>query len=338
MTREHLAETARREAARPYNGAVCGLEPNLGPMIDLFPGGSLEELDGRWCAAFVYYCCTLAGFSIPPRPEDCSASLAACSAWEELALADNRVGLRSGGCVPTPGDIVLFDGVFEGKPHDHIAIVLEDRGGSILTAEGNTGNISAIVERPKDRRIRCYISLPDGYSYTEDNRGPRPSRRVSMPEPIVPLAPEQAQELASWKYPDEYALYNWPEGEPVDSLLGGDVYGVVNSAGELIGFYQIGEEARIPFKGRSPYAAKYTDIGLGLRPDLCGLGFGRAFVLSGMRFAAERLEAQRFRLTVAAFNKRAIKVYESCGFKEAKKVTHKITGEAYITMVKDKEK
>ena len=66
---------------------------------------------------------------------------------------------------PQPGDIVLFDRVFANKVHDHIGIVLENRPNSLITAEGNLGNVSGVVERPKDGHIRGYISLPDGFVY-----------------------------------------------------------------------------------------------------------------------------------------------------------------------------
>ena len=80
-------------------------------------------------------------------------------------MADNRIGLRPRTCVPTPGDIVLFDKVFENKAHDHIGIVLENQENSIITPEGNLNDVSGIVERHKDSHIRGYISLPDGFEY-----------------------------------------------------------------------------------------------------------------------------------------------------------------------------
>lgn len=56
------------------------------------------------------------------------------------------------------------------------------------------------------------------------------------------------------------------------------------------------------------------DIGLGLRPDLTGAGKGLAFLQAGMKFAQRTYDAKRFRLSVAAFNLRAIAVYKKAGF------------------------
>ena len=165
-TRDGLAYVARAEALKTWHGMVMGLESNLQPMVSLFARWSLKEADGRWCAAFVYYCCVTAGYGIPIRPKECvSCNLAGCGGWEEWAKADNRIGWRTNTCLPQPGDIVIFDKVFENKAHDHIGIVLGDRGASILTAEGNLGNVSGVVERPKDGHIRGYISLPENFVY-----------------------------------------------------------------------------------------------------------------------------------------------------------------------------
>jgi hypothetical protein len=167
-TKEYLAQVARAEALKCWHGAVMGLKSNIQPIIEPWAGNkwTLKEADGLWCAAFVYHCCRTAGYDFPIRPRECaSCNLAGCGAWEEWAKEDNRIGWRGPACQPQPGDIVLFDRVFANKVHDHIGIVLENRPNSLITAEGNLGNVSGVVERPKDGHIRGYISLPDGFVY-----------------------------------------------------------------------------------------------------------------------------------------------------------------------------
>lgn len=159
---------ARDKALIPFHGAMDGKASNLGPIVEPFPTWSVEEADGLWCAGFVYYCCREAGFDLPIRPRECrTCHLAGCVAWEEWALSDLRVAYhpRGDGFLPAAGDIVLYDRVFENEEHDHIGIVLENRGQTILAAEGNVGNVSGLVERPLDEHIRAYIRLPDGYRY-----------------------------------------------------------------------------------------------------------------------------------------------------------------------------
>jgi len=84
---------------------------------------------------------------------------------------------------------------------------------------------------------------------------------------------------------------------------------------ELVGYFCFGEDARIP-EGRvlGLYDETVLDIGLGMRPDLTGRGLGPEFVLAGLHFAEERFSTSSFRLTVASFNVRAVRVYEKVGF------------------------
>ena len=44
-----------------------------------------------------------------------------------------------------------------------------------------------------------------------------------------------------------------------------------------------------------------------MRPDLTGQGLGAEFVRAGLRFAQDSYSPPAFRLTVATFNRRAIK-------------------------------
>ena len=170
-TRKHLAEVAKDLALTPFHGAAEGRASNLAPIVEPFPTWSVPEADGVWCAAFVYYCCGEAGFDFPIRPKGCrTCHLAGCIAWEEWAMGDPRIEYHTGreGFAPAAGDIVLYDRVFENAEHDHMGIVLEDRGQTILAAEGNVNNASGIVERPLDGHIRGYIRIPDGYRYNTE--------------------------------------------------------------------------------------------------------------------------------------------------------------------------
>jgi ribosomal-protein-alanine N-acetyltransferase len=80
-----------------------------------------------------------------------------------------------------------------------------------------------------------------------------------------------------------------------------------------------------------------VDIGLGLRPDLTGRGLGLPFVLAGLEFARERFAPEGFRLTVAAFNERAILIYERAGFRGIETFTHRTNGgeHPFVLMVRE---
>lgn len=169
-TGERLAQIAEDMALLPFHGKAEGKDANIAPLIAHFPKWNVQAAEGAWCAAFVYHCCLLAGFEIPYSPEECvSCSLAGCGGWDEYARGDERIVYHPGndGFLPLPGDIVIFDRVFNGREHDHIGIVLKASSDQITTAEGNIENASRIVTRARDGHIRAFIRLPDGYRYGE---------------------------------------------------------------------------------------------------------------------------------------------------------------------------
>ena len=69
-----------------------------------------------------------------------------------------------------------------------------------------------------------------------------------------------------------------------------------------------------------------AEIGLGLRPDLTGRGLGESFLRACLHFASAVLGAQSYTLAVAAFNRRAITVYERAGFQEVERFQHFTNG------------
>lgn len=101
-------------------------------------------------------------------------------------------------------------------------------------------------------------------------------------------------------------------------LLNGDYFSVTDEKNNLLGYYCFGESAQVPVGNQfGVYNDKdITDIGLAIKPNLCGQGLGFHFLSNGLAFAQKRFSVKRFRLTVASFNKRAIKVYEKVGFKK----------------------
>jgi len=93
-------------------------------------------------------------------------------------------------------------------------------------------------------------------------------------------------------------------------------HSVYDDRGELAGYFCFGEDARVQAGRRLGLYEREPalDVGLGMRPDLTGRGFGAEFVRAGLRFARENLSPTAFRLTVAASNQRAVRVYERVGF------------------------
>lgn len=137
----------------------------------------------------------------------------------------------------------------------------------------------------------------------------------------IRLMDEQAaREIVNWRYETPYALYNMldaaDDAEDIEELLDGSYFSVAAADGALIGFFCYGQNAQVGEGIESGLYLEGTslDIGLGLRPDLTGQGRGLAFLQAGMKFAEQTYDAKRFRLSVAAFNLRAVSVYKKAGF------------------------
>jgi [ribosomal protein S18]-alanine N-acetyltransferase len=135
---------------------------------------------------------------------------------------------------------------------------------------------------------------------------------------FVPMSDEQAQAVAAWKYDGIYAFYDWTaDADDLAELLDpvqrakGQYHAVLDQNGILIGFYEFSVDAST------------VEFGLGLRPDLTGHGLGSGFLSACLDYAKENEHPATFRLKVAVFNERAIRVYELAGFRRVREFRQK---------------
>ncbi|WP_353049962.1 GNAT family N-acetyltransferase [Bacillus sp. ISL-35] len=140
--------------------------------------------------------------------------------------------------------------------------------------------------------------------------------------------------ILNWKYDTPYDFYNNDVSEEsIEELLNEGYRAVVDEAGSLTGFYCTGPSAQVPAgRAEGVYRETAIDIGIGMAPEMTGKGYGYLF----FSFVLEELECSRqnhpLRLTVANFNKRAIKLYENIGFRKESEL--KTLTNDFITMVK----
>ena len=66
-----------------------------------------------------------------------------------------------------------------------------------------------------------------------------------------------------------------------------------------------------------------VDIGLGMKPNRTGNGFGLQFVNAGLAFSKEKYGCNYITLSVAKFNERAIKVYKRADLKRLERLYRK---------------
>lgn len=150
---------------------------------------------------------------------------------------------------------------------------------------------------------------------------------------IEPMSRPWAEAISAWRYGEEYEMYSMDGSEEiVRELLEGGYYAWLNEEGRPEGYFCFGPPAQIPTREEGVYPAGPLDIGLGMAPELCGMGQGGAFLEEGLKFARDRFGARDLRLTVASFNKRAIRVYQRAGFAAVREVTHRGSGMAFTVM------
>ena len=129
--------------------------------------------------------------------------------------------------------------------------------------------------------------------------------------------------IAGWHYDPPYSFYDWSADNDDQALLLGEhsregrFFSAFDEDNELVGFFE--------------FQVKDDDVvvGLGLRPDLTGLGLGGEFVEAGIAFAEEWFQPARFHLSVASFNERAIRVYERAGFEATRAFLQQTNGASW---------
>lgn len=133
----------------------------------------------------------------------------------------------------------------------------------------------------------------------------------------LPMNEQYASAICKWMYPAPYNLYDMGDSsESINDLLNGDYFYALDSQDMLVGYICSGNSARVPggYQIGIYDNNKYLDFGVGLRPDYTGKGNGLEFLSQGIEYLMKESNVHNIQLVVAAFNDRAIKVYERVGF------------------------
>ncbi len=128
---------------------------------------------------------------------------------------------------------------------------------------------------------------------------------------IVPMTREFAAEIVTWRYPAPYDCYDMTSASAAFLISEEGGFCALVDGGDLIGFRSFGDDGRV---AGGNYDASALDTGGGLRPDLTGKGLGREAIGTGLAFGRREFAPAAFRVTVASFNERALRVVRSLGF------------------------
>jgi ribosomal-protein-alanine N-acetyltransferase len=136
-----------------------------------------------------------------------------------------------------------------------------------------------------------------------------------------PADETSAREFLQWYYEPPYDIYNCPPADLEEALQynidpKNNVYAMFDQGGELVGYCSYGRDAQVP---GGDYSEKALDIGLMVKPELTGQGLGAAFVGEVIRNGIERYAPKKLRVTIAAFNKRAIRTWEKNDFQQTQR-------------------
>jgi RimJ/RimL family protein N-acetyltransferase len=118
---------------------------------------------------------------------------------------------------------------------------------------------------------------------------------------IEQASPDVLAEIEGWAYDPPYDFY---DGRHESVRNPERFFAALDETGALSGHYYY------------EFSDGVLTYGLGLRPELTGRGLGLEFVRAGLEFGRDRFRPERIVLAVAAFNQRAIRVYERAGFVE----------------------
>jgi RimJ/RimL family protein N-acetyltransferase len=127
---------------------------------------------------------------------------------------------------------------------------------------------------------------------------------------LNPLTEEMAIEVCKWRYEGLYAVYNLSDWEVVVSNCWSlssedersEYFQSLILDGEIIGF------------GRIQVIEGVSCLGIGIKPDECGKGYGTKSMALLIEEAKRREPDLPIGLEVRQFNSRAKKCYEKIGF------------------------
>ncbi|MBL4575081.1 MAG: GNAT family N-acetyltransferase [Opitutaceae bacterium] len=139
-----------------------------------------------------------------------------------------------------------------------------------------------------------------------------------------------ATEITGWRYDTPYEIYGYVEGDKNQTIdhftTEENRFYAILSGDELIGFRSFGEDGRV---SGGNYDDSHLDTGGGLHPDLTGKGLGPEIIMKGLLFGSRAFGKNRFRVTIADFNKRAKKACEKIGFSPTQRFARTSDGEHF---------
>ena len=152
-----------------------------------------------------------------------------------------------------------------------------------------------------------------------------------------PAEKKHAREFVLWEYEPPYDVYNCAPEELGDAVQynvdpANNVYVMFNQDDEMIGYCSYGKDGQVP---GGDYGEEALDIGLMIKPELTGQGMGTALASKVIKNGIDKYDPKKLRVTISAFNKRAIRVWEKNGFEQIQTFKREGDGMEFVVMTNE---
>ena len=151
-----------------------------------------------------------------------------------------------------------------------------------------------------------------------------------------PAEEKSAREFVHWQYEPPYDIYTCPPDHIEEAIQynidpANIVYAMFNQGDELIGYCSYGQDGQVP---GGDYSEEALDIGMMIKPELTGQGMGSAFAKEVIKNGMNKYAPKKLRVTIAAFNKRAMRTWEKNGFQHIQTFERRTDGMEFVIMTK----
>lgn len=159
--------------------------------------------------------------------------------------------------------------------------------------------------------------------------------KTDFPNLIFSVLDESAaREVMRWRYDPPYDIYNIEDSDEVIQYVldpQNNFFALRDDNGKLVGFCSFGEDGQV---SGGDYRLGALDIGMGILPDLTGQGRGAGYVAAVVDFARKEFSPERLRVTIAAFNLRAQRVWEKNGFRSMQSFQRDIDHKEFVILIR----
>jgi len=166
---------------------------------------------------------------------------------------------------------------------------------------------------------QCYV-LHIVFSFYRLNRLLGASFYSQMNLIINPITPAEIATFVRWRYEPPVDMYNMlpdeESGDAYDEIMAYFLEPELNCCAilhenEFVGFCTFGLDGRVI---GGDYSQPALDIGMGMKPELTGQKHGDSFIAAIIQYANQTFNPSHLRVTIAATNQRAQRVWKKAGF------------------------